>query len=628
MTAPTTSASASSVASSGTTTIDALLSGDKWGGALGNGTTALTISYSFPWKNGLNAVFSGPSGGSYSSNGEQTATQHFGLNNTQQIAAINALTAWSNVANVSFQLLTETSTNVGDIRFAFSSAASLSGVWGYAWGPDSYWPSGGDIWIKADHGSDSDWSATTYNFEALLHEIGHALGLKHPFQEGVTLSAALDNSNNTVMSYTNINNVYPSAGLVNGKYGWLTYFIYAETPMVFDIAAIQYIYGANNNYKTGDDTYTFDPAIPFIKSIWDAGGKDTISVANFSLACEIDLTPGSYSSIHYPKPADTGGVTATYDGTNNLGIAFNCTIENAVGGSGNDKLTGNTANNSLDGGAGNDTLYGGNGNDTFDWDAAKRSGNDVFYGGLGDDVFVIDAASDSVIEYANEGKDTIWVSNSYSIASQANIENLYLFGSNNATLTGNSADNYFMGSSGNDTIDGGDGIDYVKILDDNFVDCTITAQGSTYTIQTKTVGKDTFRNIEYIIFPDKVHNLSTSNQIITEMHTLSVIVDKGVLGTDPVLLRGLTERITLTNGVVSAHTVQYGSTLFNYSQIDALLMVITSDGDFSAEFRKEIADLLPTAANFSYQDAVKLVGVANIDNVLVYVAGADGYFVL
>jgi hypothetical protein len=137
MTAPTTSANASTVASSGRTIIDALLSGDKWGGALGNGTNALTISYSFPWKNGLSAVFLGPAGISYSSNGEQTATQHFGLNNTQQIAAINALVAWSNVANVNFQLVTETTTNVGDVRFAFSSATSLSKVWGYAWGPDS-----------------------------------------------------------------------------------------------------------------------------------------------------------------------------------------------------------------------------------------------------------------------------------------------------------------------------------------------------------------------------------------------------------------------------------------------------------------------------------------------------------
>ena len=56
-------------------------------------------------------------------------------------------------------------------------------------------------------------------------------------------------------------------------------------------------------------------------------------------------------------------------------------------------------------------------------------------------------------------------------------------------------------------------------------------------------------------------------------------------------------------------------------------MVVTSDGNFSTEFRKEISDLLPSAANFSYQDTVKLVGTANIDNVILYVAGADGNFV-
>ena len=56
-------------------------------------------------------------------------------------------------------------------------------------------------------------------------------------------------------------------------------------------------------------------------------------------------------------------------------------------------------------------------------------------------------------------------------------------------------------------------------------------------------------------------------------------------------------------------------------------MTVTSDGNFTAEFRKEITDLLPAAANFSYQDTVKLVGTANIDNVILYVAGADGNFV-
>lgn len=117
------------------------------------------------------------------------------------------------------------------------------------------------------------------------------------------------------------------------------------------------------------------------------------------------------------------------------------------------------------------------------------------------------------------------------------------------------------------------------------------------------------------------------SQTSTETRNLSVIVEKGVLAYDAVILKGLVEKMTLTNGVVSNHTVQYGTAIFDYNQIDSLIMTVTRDGDFTTEFRKEITDLLPAAANFSYQDTVKLVGIANIDNVILYVAGADGNFV-
>jgi len=156
----------------------------------------------------------------------------------------------------------------------------------------------------------------------------------------------------------------------NGSYQSSTYHVNPETPMVLDIAVMQYLYGANTTYHTGDDVYSFDPAKPFFKTIWDAGGNDTISVSNFSLGCTIDLTPGHYSSITIlpdALPAGySGGTTPTYDGTNNLGIAYGTIIENAIGGGGNDTLIGNAANNTLTGGAGNDMLIGGTGNDLLD----------------------------------------------------------------------------------------------------------------------------------------------------------------------------------------------------------------------------------------------------------------------
>ncbi|WP_322993539.1 hypothetical protein [Limnohabitans sp.] len=113
----------------------------------------------------------------------------------------------------------------------------------------------------------------------------------------------------------------------------------------------------------------------------------------------------------------------------------------------------------------------------------------------------------------------------------------------------------------------------------------------------------------------------------TEPHTLSVVVDKGVLGPDAVLLKDLAEKITLTDGVVTGRTVTYGATTFDYAQIDALIMTVTRDGNFTDEFRQEIADAAPTATALSYTDALALMGSANIDAVVLHVAGTDGQFV-
>jgi hypothetical protein len=120
---------------------------------------------------------------------------------------------------------------------------------------------------------------------------------------------------------------------------------------------------------------------------------------------------------------------------------------------------------------------------------------------------------------------------------------------------------------------------------------------------------------------------SLNQQTSTESHSLSVIVDKGILGADAVLLKGLTESMTLTDGVITQHSVQYAGITFDYNQIDALLTTVTRDDEFTAEFTKEINDYLKTEANIAYKVAVGLVGVANIDAILMTVAGSDGNYV-
>ncbi len=70
--------------------------------------------------------------------------------------------------------------------------------------------------------------------------------------------------------------------------------------------------------------------------------------------------------------------------TDNVSIAYGADIENAIGGSGSDTLTGNSLNNTLSGGAGGDTLKGAIGDDTLNGDA----GADWLYGGLGNDLLL------------------------------------------------------------------------------------------------------------------------------------------------------------------------------------------------------------------------------------------------
>jgi serralysin len=151
-----------------------------------------------------------------------------------------------------------------------------------------------------------------------------------------------------------------------------------DTLGIHDIAALQLIYGANLTTRAGNDTYgfgatagavyDFDLNIDPMVTIWDAGGSDTLDLSRYSGAQNVDLTPGSLSSI--------GG----YQG--NLGIAYGTVIEHAIGGRGADQIIGNDAANLLRGGAGRDTLYGGTGHDTLQ----GGSGSDTLYGGAGNDL--------------------------------------------------------------------------------------------------------------------------------------------------------------------------------------------------------------------------------------------------
>jgi serralysin len=365
MTSPVDPQAVSSVGPSGNFLVDALVSGMKWGAAAGTGAA---LTYSFPGLDGV-PVFADSLASPYSNLDEPGSAIH-AFSSAQQADTAAALAAWAAVANLSFAVVPDGQTQAGDLRFAFSSVPDQN-AWGWAYSPSSN-PSGGDVWVNSGGvGAKEDaWQPGGVNYVELLHEIGHAIGLKHPFGGSATLPPALDDMSHSVMSYKPAPNdiFFRTITLPDGHQTSVIETVMPDTPMPLDIAAAQYLYGANMSYRAGDDVYTFDPHQPFYRTIWDAGGNDTISVANFSDGCTIDLRDGHYSSIRmHSDPLPPGSVnyyTPTYDGTNNLAIAYGVTIENAVGGSGNDTLIGNGANNMLTGGGGNDSIDGGAGIDT------------------------------------------------------------------------------------------------------------------------------------------------------------------------------------------------------------------------------------------------------------------------
>ena len=223
------------------------------------------------------------------------------------------------------------------------------------------------------------WGIGDSNSRKLMHELLHAIGLDHPGpyngDSANYENQALfyqDSQQYTVMSYWDAAN--SGANHVAG-FGLQ----WTSTPLLYDVAALQALYGANMTTRTGHTVYGFnntsgraaydlarDPASIF--TIWDAGGVDTLDLSGYSLPSRIDLGQGAFS--------DTLGMTA------NISIAFGAIIENAIGGSGNDSLTGNGAKNRLEGNDGADVLQGG-------------ANSDVLVGGAGGDTFVYTSYSDS-----------------------------------------------------------------------------------------------------------------------------------------------------------------------------------------------------------------------------------------
>jgi serralysin len=280
---------------------------------------------------------------------------------------------------------------------------------------------GGDVWFG---GAGRNPVVGSYHYHAVLHELGHAFGLKHGHDADTSyggfgaVPAAFDSLEYTVMTYR----TFIGDELTGYKYElWGA----PQSFMMLDIAALQHMYGADFTSNGGDTSYSWDPlsgssfvngrlAIApggnrIFQTIWDGDGTDTYDLSNYATNLVVDLTPGGHSTFSDAQRAFLGGGP---NGGYARGNVFNALqfdadprslIENATGGWGNDAITGNTARNGLRGGGGNDRLHGGGGNDGL----AGGAGADTLSGDAGADRLEGGAGKDVLIGGGNAADGTI-----------------------------------------------------------------------------------------------------------------------------------------------------------------------------------------------------------------------------
>lgn len=421
-------------ATNASTSIKYLLAGGKWGGGLGN---PANLTYSF---SKLSSFYS------YSSQ-EAVAANIFEFSTSQKTGMRNALANFAQIAGLVFTEVSDTATSAGDLRAGNSPTSIMPTA--AAYNPYGH-PSAGDMFFG---GSGVSPLNNGYDYQTMLHELGHALGLKHT-HNGTEAGTVLDQLKYTVMSYRS----YQGAGE-----GYSNSF-YPTTLMLNDIQAIQYLYGANTTYKTGNDSYTWNSDSSIFETIYDAGGSDTINASSQTIAVKINLNAGQWSEIG--KAFNRGDGKMVRDC---LTIAYGCTIESAIGSAYNDTLIGNEANNFLNGAAGADSMEG----------------------GLGDDNYYIDNTNDIVVESGNQGSDRINTTVSYTLS--ANIENARALGTDNTNLIGNALDNTIYAGEGNNILNGAGGIDAVS-----FFYSTSGVSANLNTNQSTGFGTDTLQNFEQL----------------------------------------------------------------------------------------------------------------------------------
>jgi uncharacterized protein YjbI with pentapeptide repeats len=251
-------------------------------------------------------------------------------------AVRKALQYISSFVNLTF-IETEASNQFADISFGTNTQTSSSG---YATLPLQGVAKNSYVFLANNEDSrnfafNSDFWAT------ILHEIGHALGLKHTGNynvgKGGTVGPYLNNDDYTldedteiysIMSY-NIDRQMYDSGLNPFSY------------MKYDIAALQYLYGkkisiaptSKETALTNINSLIFEKNFVGFKTVIRNDANDTnaaFNVSNLERPSVINLIPGKFSSINIGCLSGLNNDDQTYSGKNNVGLSYDSIVNKAI----------------------------------------------------------------------------------------------------------------------------------------------------------------------------------------------------------------------------------------------------------------------------------------------------------
>jgi len=425
----------------------------------------------------------------------------------------------------------------------------------------------GDVWTKSE--SSLNALAGQSGWYTILHETGHALGLKHG--EVNTPFGALE-QNYDRYEFT----LMPGYNSPSDDYN--------QSYMMYDIAALQYLYGADYVTNSGDTIYSWDPDTgdtfvngdagidvaadinKIFATIWDGGGTDTYDLSNYRNGVEVDLEPGRHSSFSAEQTVHLGGSFGPAQGNIYNALLHNddtrSLIENATTGRGADMVSGNDVANhlitnggndtvlglngddTLSGGGGNDRLEGGNGNDRLigSW------GNDTLHGNSGDDTIIGGSGEDRLVGFSGDdrlygslGDDSLWGSSGDDRLWGQNGDDGLFGQSGDDRLYGQDGDDLLEGGQGADYLLGGDGSDVFRFRSDHLVDWDDLSGGNNarlrqldlirdFTVGEDVISFDGFENVSGMSDLDAfTTSIGRTNYIVLEVQDTNerLLVDAG-----------------------------------------------------------------------------------------------------